>query len=212
MEKKLLLICLIGIIITIIIFNITSIDKINYTTIGDSVSYGITSEDIHSKSYSEYIYENLKYEISEYNSSYAINNLSVRDLYDLLVLNETLDNESKTIQQIIHESNIITIAIGYDELKEGTNTELYLYYFELIINKITNLTNANIYILSVPIFNDEIDYINNNIEILSNSYDCTFVSLEEIIDTTSLLKDNMYLSQNFHESLANQILTNYKYN
>lgn len=193
MEKKIGLIILVGGIITIIMFNVLRNDKKDYLIFSDSISI------LESENFNALFYNELKSEISSINESYVINNLNIRNLYDLIIINEDLDSEDLTIKQLINQAEIITISIGTDELVSYENINVYLYYMDLVLNEISKINDFEIYLIGL--YSSELNLKNVNFALknLCSKYDFYFVDIENSLNSDE--KDDFYL-----ESEASQLL------
>ena len=126
MKKKLILITLLGGILSIIIYFFTQNNEITIMSIGDGLSSGETPYGIEGYSFNDYLKEDYitKHKLNHY-IEYASSNKTIKELiYEIKDNKEvTLKNEKIEIKQAINKADILTIAIGMDELasKKITN-------------------------------------------------------------------------------------------
>lgn len=119
MKKKLILISLLGGILSVIIYFFTQNNEIIITTIGDGLTSGMTSYGIEGFSFNDYLKEDYtnKHELNNY-IEYANTNQTVKELIYDIKENKKVKMLQKEIElkQAISKADILTIAIGMDEL------------------------------------------------------------------------------------------------
>ncbi len=204
MKKKLLIMTLVSSVLTFIIYNITRDNTITIVSIGDGLSLGMTPYDIKGKSFNDYLkedYEN-KQILKKYIPDFASPNKTIKELIYEIKENKALTiNDTKIeIKQAIHEADILTIAIGLDELtKINITSEIrkeFTTNFEELLSIIKELNNNKVYVLSIYPTKEhdllEIAKINAIIRDISISKSFTF------IDISNSLKESYFLSKNSH--------------
>ncbi len=203
MEKKVILITLIGVLLTIIIYFIINIDKYNFVIIGDSLASGNNVYNIEAFSYGDYYYENNIELISDYNKDYAITNMTTRDLYELIYSNDKQSNNSLTIKQIISNADIMSISIGIDEIHNNQNVKLYLYYLDKVVDEITKINNSQIYLLSLYSESEKITDINNEIKNIAIKHNINYVDISKTFISKNKYDNSYYLNIYGHEEVKN---------
>lgn len=203
------LIFLLGVLFTVIIFSSFTSEKKDLLVIGDSLSLGTTSFDINEKSYINYFYEELNNNISSFNSSYAINNLSARDLYDLLLFNESLNDNYFTIKQLINGSEILVINIGVDELNNNASEKSYLYYMDLILNEIRKINDNQIYVIGVYSNSINLDTVNIFLNDICTKYNAYYVDISNITEDDYTLEVSYYLNEKGQIKVSENLINLY---
>jgi len=120
MKKKLIIIVILGTILSVIIYFYTRNDEITITAIGDGLSIGMTPYDIEGYSFNDYLKEDyiVEHKLKNYIYEFASAGMTVKDLIYDIKENKKLNikNETIEIQRAINEADILTVAIGIDEL------------------------------------------------------------------------------------------------
>ena len=118
-----------------LIYTLTSNNNLNYVTLGDSLSKGVTPYFANGYGYSNYIVDYLKKnnKLNSYNDDFTSIDYRITDLINLININYETNNQ--TINQAIHSADIITISVGMQELyyKINTNdTNIYTYIDKML--------------------------------------------------------------------------------
>lgn len=118
-----------------LIYTLTNNNNLNYVTLGDSLSKGVTPYFANGYGYSNYIVDYLKKnnKLNSYNDDFASIDYRITDLINLININYETNNQ--TINQAIHSADIITISVGMQELyyKINTNdTNIYTYIDKML--------------------------------------------------------------------------------
>ena len=113
----------------------TNNNNLNYVTLGDSLSKGVTPYFANGYGYSNYIVDYLKKnnKLNSYNDDFTGVDYRITDLINLININYETNNQ--TINQAIHSADIITISVGMQELyyKINTNdTNIYTYIDKML--------------------------------------------------------------------------------
>lgn len=188
-----------------IIYNLTIDSKVNYVTLGDSLSGGINIYGIKQYGYSDYIKDYLYKEdkLKYYNDSFTDSNYRITDLIKMIEYNEIkkLNGVDVSINQILKKADIITLSIGMNELyyKFNINNEnIYNYINELLkdMNKLLISINKfncdKVFVLgyyNVGVEREYINYINVKLEDIVNDYDFEYVDLATIFDNNPIYFD-----------------------
>ena len=118
-----------------LIYTLTNNNNLNYVTLGDSLSKGVTPYFANGYGYSNYIVDYLKKnnKLNSYNDDFTSVDYRITDLINLININYETNNQ--TINQAIHSADIITISVGMQELyyKINTNnTNIYTYIDKML--------------------------------------------------------------------------------
>ncbi len=203
MAKKLFVIVLIGFIITFLLYCILYNTKKDFLAIGDSLAYGLTPYELKGYSFNDYIKESYKSNIKSYNDSYAIPNMSSRELLDLIITNNKLPENKFTIKQLIEQAEILTIAIGIDEINNKQNISLYLYNMDKILEQITYINKNKITLIGLYSPNNKIKDINNSLNNIAIKYKTNFLNIAELENDLYKYKENSYyLNLKGHEKIS----------
>ena len=95
--------------------------KVNYVSIGDGITKGISSKEMESYGYNNFIYEYLekKHWIGTFNNSFSNNTISalLKDVKN----NRTLRIEKNEfyLKKVLRESDFLVISVGQDELSNN---------------------------------------------------------------------------------------------
>lgn len=121
MRKKIIIMTIISIILTAIIYFYTRSDELTLVAIGDSLSLGMTPYNIEGYSFNDYLREDLKsnHKLKKYIYEFASSNKTVKELIYEIKDNKSIviNNKQIDIQQVINEADILTVAIGLDEIQ-----------------------------------------------------------------------------------------------
>lgn len=118
-----------------LIYTLTNNNNLNYVTLGDSLSKGVTPYFANGYGYSNYIVDYFKKnnKLNSYNDDFTSIDYRITDLINLININYETNNQ--TINQAIHSADIITISVGMQELyyKINTNdTNIYTYIDKML--------------------------------------------------------------------------------
>src|SRR5574344_582387 len=149
-RTKLLIIILIGVFLTILIYQHFENHKINFVSLGDSVAYGTSAYSIKGSSFNDIIKETIdsKSLLKSFNNEYCLENITSSELLKIL-LDKQIINSKPSLAQIIGAADLITIAIGYDELNNNGNINLYLYNMEQILSELRKINKKKIALISL---------------------------------------------------------------
>ncbi len=220
-RNKILLIIIISSIITYLIFFNYKSKKINIVSIGDGIASGETSYNLEGISYNDYLkeYFNSKKLLNNYNNSLTSKN------YNLLHLNNDIDNNINInshlkIQQLIHNANIITISIGEEELtKLSLTNDLndntikdFIKNYDYLINKIKELSDAKIFIISFYInnylSNSNVIILNANLLNIAHKYNASLININDLLINKDYFfnKKDYYFNYKAHQEIADMII------
>lgn len=218
MKKKLIIIVLLGTILSVIIYFYSKNDEITITAIGDGLSIGMTPYDIEGYSFNDYLKEDYlsSHKLKNYIYEFASSGLTTKELiYDIKENKKIIiKNEPMEIQRAINEADILTIAIGLDELMNTKITKDVKNEFtaniEELFSMIKLLNHNKVVVLGLyenpfkdPLTINKINAIIRDVA-LTNSF--TFVDITKIASKEYYLtNDSYYLNYNGHKAIYNEI-------
>ncbi len=218
MKKKLIIIVILGTILSVIIYLYTKNDEITITAIGDGLSNGMTPYNIEGYSFNDYLKEDYltEHKLKNYISEFASSGLTVKDLIYNIKENKKLiiKNESIEIQRAINEADILTIAIGMDELTNLKITasirEEFKENLEELFSMIKLLNQNKVIVLSLynTPFQDilTINKLNAIIRDVALSNNFIFVDIASITKENYFLnKTSYYLNYEGHKAIYQEI-------
>ena len=195
MKRKYLIVLFFITIFCIIIYNIFKTNKINY------VAIGVNNKESIRYMYEDYFIDYLKSKkkLKEANKNYIRWYYEIDDILSLIdKANSKVNNgKNKTITNIIHEANIITLSLGSNEIEQIINTnyidldskdvfksidKMILEYKELL-EKIRTLSSSKIIIIGYFNkfdFNDERYDLSNNIYSYAENRLKEFTSIKDV--------------------------------
>ncbi len=218
MKKKLIILTLISTILTFIIYNFTRNDDITIVSLGDGLSLGMTPYDIKGKSFNDYLKEDYekKHKLKKYIPDFSSPNKTIKELIYEIKENKSIiiNNNKIEIKQAIHEADILTIAIGLDELSKINITpevrEEFTVNIQELLSIIKTLNNNKVFVLSIyPTKNHDlltISKINAIIRdtTLTNSF--TFIDLSNCFDEKNFLNQHSYyINYQGHQKIYEKI-------
>lgn len=204
MEKKIGLIILLGVLSAVLMFNSLFDNKKDYLLISDGFLVTDT------QNFSTMFYEENEEEFKSYNDSYVIENLSSRNLYDLINFNETIDDNEYTIKQLINASEVICISIGMSEISNNENINVYLYYMDLVLNEIRNINEYDIYLISLYYLDSSIGNVNNQLKDLCKKYNIIYVDVENITENDLQNESNYLINEEVQKLIFNTFNSTYQ--
>jgi len=168
---KLIMIIFISFILVIFIYYIFNKKKIIYVAIGDHLNYNNLSTYNYAE-YIKYFYKNDNIEFYDFLEEQS----SLRKMVD------DISNNSKGINYLLKNADIITISIGTSELKKYKNLDEeiiinYLSDIYYLLKKIIELNN-NIFVINA--YNDNYRIINNKIKQYSDKLEMQYVNVNDI--------------------------------
>lgn len=218
MKKKLILITLIGGILSIIIYVFTQNNEITIMSIGDGLSSGETPYGIEGYSFNDYLKEDYltTHKLNNY-IEYASRNKTIKELiYEIKENKEiTLKNEKIEIKQAINKADILTIAIGMDELANNKITSKikneYLHDLEELFSMINLLNKNKVVIISLYTWgkNDllTIEKLNASVRDIALTNNFEFVDINKILMNEEYFfqKNSYYINYLGHKRIYEEI-------
>lgn len=226
--KKIPIILILGTILTSIIYFNVDNKKNNLLILGDGLSTGMTAYQIESYDFNDYLATYLNEE-EKLNKYYKEFNETDETLSGLITkINNNIENIDKniTIKQAIKNSNIITIAIGMDELNNyasknilgSTKINGYIKKYDELLNTIRAINKNKIFIIglysSKNINQNKIEKINMELYELSKKHNVNFIDISNITDYEEFfsIKSNYYLNYKGQKYIFEIIKNNLKAN
>lgn len=221
MKKKIILICFIGILATILIYYTTINNKVKLLTLGDGLASGMTAYNVNGYSYTDYLkdYYKKKNHLQSYNNIFTEANITSLELLNNIKNNKesTLNEKNITIQQAIKNSNVIILAIGLDELASKsldskiTNKDLSLYYDNVkeILKIIRKINHEKVILIGIyQAYNiNNLDKINNNLLKIANSYEVEFLDIAKFINNKEYFFNDTsyYINYKGHKKTSEEL-------
>ena len=176
-----------------LIYSLTNNNNLNYLTLGDSLSKGVTPYFANGYGYSNYIVDYLKKnnKLNSYNDNFTSADYLITDLINMININYESNNQ--TINQAIHSADIITMSVGMQELyyKINTNdTNIYTYIDKMLedtehlFTLIRKNNNKRIYMLGY--YNtkntnqDLFNYANIKLKEICKKHKITYIDTQSI--------------------------------
>ena len=218
MKKKLILITLIGGILSIIIYVFTQNNEITIMSIGDGLTSGETPYGIEGYSFNDYLKEDYLtiHKLKSY-IEYASRDKTIKELiYEIKENKEiTLKNEKIEIKQAINKADILTIAIGMDELANNKITSKikneYLHDLEELFSMINLLNKNKVVIISLYTWgkNDllTIEKLNASVRDIALTNNFEFVDINKILMNEEYFfqKNSYYINYLGHKRIYEEI-------
>ena len=219
-----MILCILSIFL---IFIFAKDNKINYLSIGDTLTRGINSYNLYGNGYNNYVKNYLKRNnlLRTFNCDYYNN--SIVGFESDINNNKTIviNDKEYYLKKMLRESDLVVISLGMDELA---------YYFDSDINNVNKqfdkmLLNLKDFIKSVRAYaknkvlfvgyynptnayNSDIDelfyYIENSLKDMLNQYDIDYIDLYEKVKASNYLdnKNNYHLNSRGYLMIANEII------
>ena len=219
MKKKVIAIALLGAILSIIIYCFTQTSEITIVSIGDGLSLGMTAYGIEGISFNDYLSNDYKTEhkLKRYIHEFANAGKTIKELIYEIKENRsiTIKNEEIEIKQAINEADILTVAIGMDELATTKVTnqikEEYLHDLEELLSMISMLNQKKVIIVSLYAWgkNDflTVEKLNASIRDIALTNGFLFVDINKIMMNQEyfLTTDSYYINYLGHKEIYNEI-------
>ena len=227
MKLKKVIFMIILCIIVYAIYNIYHDNKINYLSIGDSLSAGINAYGDKNYGYSDYIANYLKQnnKLKSYSNDFAVAGYRISDVKHQLETNQiiTSKNKSLSFKKCLRDAQLVTISIGGNDLlselslstvdidilneKEVMDAiDHMLESLDNLLKELRKYAKRDIFLIgyynplhgtTLPV-NRLFSYLNNKTGKICQKYDITY------IDTYNIIKNNKnYLPNptNIHPSI-----------
>ena len=208
MKYKILIILIAGVIITSGIYYNIDKSKLNILSLGDGISTGMTAYHVEGYDFNDYLVEYLKQE-KKLDTYYRLFNEIDETAINLInkIENNVVSLNSKIkIKQSIKNADIITIALGMDELNNyatknylgSTKINGFLNKYKQLLKIIRTYNDKNIYVVSLYATNkinkEKMKKINQELELICKEFHVTFVSIENITEEITYfpIRNNYY--------------------
>ncbi len=220
MKKKLFILCILSTIICIIIYLYTKSNDVTLVSIGDSLSLGMTSYGIEGYSFNDYLhnYYVANHKLKRYIPTFAKPNQTIKDLIYEIKENKTLTlkNEKINIQHAINDADILTIAIGMDELNISKINSSYRQEFQTnfqeLLSMIKMLNQKKVIVLGLYTAHKydayTIERLNAIIRDLTLSNNFIFLDINNILANKEyyLSNESYHLNYLGHKAIYQEII------
>lgn len=194
MKFKIAIIILFGTLITIFIYFHTDNKGIDFLSIGDGIAIGMTPYHVEGYDFNDYLSEFLNEQntLKNYYKSFSETDETINGLLTKLNNNiSSLDSKIK-IKQAIKDSEVITIALGMDELNTYASKKLlssskinsFITKYDELLKNITKLNKNKIFVISLYESNllkkAKVSLINEEIQKLCSKYQISFIDITDI--------------------------------
>lgn len=214
---KVILILVFGFIFTIIIYYESKSNLINYLALGDGISSGENAYLIDGFSFNDYYRESNIKRIKYFNDDFTKKNYRIEDLINDIKSNKLINNNY--IEQLIHNSNIIVISIGMDELTKYSITDnidkeyinRFIDNYDDLLFIIRKINDKNIIILglysNIYLKESNIIIINSKLKDIANKYNSLYIDINDILKDNNyfLKKDSYYFNYLAHKKISELI-------
>ncbi len=219
MKKKILIIGFLGAILSVMIYFYTKSDELTLVAIGDGLSLGMTPYEIEGMSFNDYLKEDFKdkHKLKKYIYEFASAGITIKELIYAIKENKSLvlKNEQIELQRAINEADILTIAIGLDELASDKITtkvkKEFKEDFEELLSMIKMLNHNKVIVLGIYKTKNH-DYlsiaeINAIIRDITFSNNFTFLDISNIGENAKyyLTKDSYYINYQGHKEIYHKL-------
>lgn len=223
---KLLLIIFVGAILTIII-NSTSVNsKISLVSLGDGFSLGMTPYSVAGTSFNDYFKEKIekRHKLDTFNNEFSKEHLTIKELNDYMEQNTLGSFTRVPIKQTLASAEIITIAIGLDEMADKslvqniTEEQInnYIKEMDILLRTIREFYEKEISVIGLyPAYNfnkkDAIE-INSRLQKICGKYNASFIDILalSINEKYYLEKNSYYMNYQAHNEIAKMLYQMYK--
>lgn len=211
--KKVTIVFFIAIILCALTYNITKNPKKNILALGDGLCLANSIYNVEGYSFNHYIkdYYYEKKLLNSFNDDFCKSNITVKELNSLILENQQLNKQS--IQYLLDNADVLTLAIGFDELKSHSKItnqikKDFLHDYSILINNIMNISNAKILVIGYyPNYFKDATEISKKLQAFVENKNLEFINIEEI----SKNQNNFYdlrqsnLNINGHKEIFNKI-------
>ncbi len=232
--RKIIIIFSVIITLTFIIYKANANNLIDYMSIGDSFDLGINSYGNNTYSYRDYLKNYLNNNNLLHNTSfyYSKTNYKIEELLNDIKINKEIIYNDKTynIKKELREADLITIAIGLDELisiieTDNITSDIYIKVdkfiknMEELVNNIQKISSSNIILIGYynPYLNRNKDlgrlfaYINDKYRKIAKTYKITYVDIYNTITSDYLPNSKDYhLNSKGYLKIASKIIEELK--
>jgi len=218
MKKKLILITLIGGILSVLIYFYTQSDELTLVSIGDGLAQGMTPYNIEGQSFNDYLKEDFKetHTLRDY-YEYAYASKTIKELIFEIKENKMIlfKDDKIEIQHAINDADILTIAIGMDELKnKDINNQVrneFANDMEELLSMVKMLNNKKVIVLGLYTMDNKeklnIEKLNAIIRDICTSNNFIFLDINPILTNEDyyLDKNSYYINYLGHKAIYEEI-------
>lgn len=211
--KKVIGVFLISSILCIFTYNVTKNSKKNILALGDGLCLANSIFNVEGYSFNyfikDYYYKNKV--LNNYNDEFCETNLTISELHDLIIENKEINSQS--IQYLLDNADLITLAIGFDELKSYSKItnqikKEFLNNYATLISNIMDLTNAQIVVVGYypNYFKDALE-ISKKMQAIVETRKLIFINVEDLSQKKEFFYDLKHsnLNINGHKQIFNKI-------
>lgn len=217
---KLILIILLCTILTFIIYKTTKINDVNILALGDATSSGENAYNIDGYSFNDYLkdYYESNNNLKNYNHDFSKKNYKLETLINDIKDNKRVDK--LYLKQLIHNADIITIAIGMDEIAKYTladkltkdDIDYYISEYDDLIYMLRDLNDKEIVIISLykalNFEDSNVIMINSSLKNIADKYQAHFINISDLAKNKDyyLRDDSFYLNYKAQQEIYEMIL------
>ncbi len=231
--KKIIAVVLILFLI-FIIYKANDDNQIDYMSLGDSINEGINSYGNHSYGYNDYIKSYLEnnHLLHKYNAYYSKDKYKIIELLDDINDDKAILYNDRTynIKKELREADLVTLAIGMDELVEILNNsksqelkeiqtvlDKMISNMDKLLEKVVSLSKAKIVLIGyyAPYNNNDKNikeifaYLNEKYQNLANKYKIIYVDIYNSINQDKSYLPNAsdyHLTSRGYLKIANEVI------
>jgi len=221
-KYKLILIILISVIFTYLIYSFFKEENLKIVALGDGIASGETSYNIDGISFNDYLkeyFENKKL-LKNYDDTYSYKNYKISELINDLKNNDLKEAEDLYINQILHKADIITVAIGEEELVKLAKTndldtkyiKEFIKEYDCLMSMLKRITEAKIILVSFYenqyLDKSDIIILNSELSNIAFKYKSIFINISDLMLNKEYYLDNnsYYFNYKGHKAIAQMII------
>lgn len=221
MKHKLFMILALGTILTSFIYFHVNNSDLNLLTLGDGLSTGMTAYHVEGYDYNDYLAEYLNEEkgVNQVYKSFNETDETVMNLINKIHDNMQNVEQKIKIKQAIKKANIITIALGMDELNNyalknnlgSTKINGFLQKYEELLKLIRSFNDKKVFVIGLYSTNrinqNKIEKINKELQNLTKKYQMDFIDITNIRNQNDFFttKNSYYLNYKGQKYIFQQI-------
>lgn len=219
MKKRIIMVVILGAFLSIVIYFFTRNDEVMLVSLGDGLSLGMTPYRIEGISFNDYLMSDYKIEkkLKNYLSFFSEERKTVKELIYEIKDNKTVIYKDKRleIQRVISEADILTLAIGMDELSSIKITrnikEEFIYQYQELLDLLRKLNQNKIVIISLYAWGNNdfltIEKINAQLRDMAITRGIIFIDVNKMFMTDEyyLVKNSYYINYLGHHLIYEEI-------
>lgn len=209
-KAKILILVLLSLSV-IVIYKMTNHHNINYTTLGDSLSYGIDCYGKIDYGYSDYVKDYLleNNKLKTYSKEFTQETMTIEHLHNTLLTNKEMlsKNTNYNIRVILRDTDYLTMSIGLNDLlnklsmtTEFTETNLNIIIREIevsfnnLITEIRMYYKRPIYVVGYYDVDNENEFFSSAIkklnQIYQNNEEVIYISTYDLSENRNVFLPN----------------------